>query len=312
MTVVVEPYDPAWAARGAELAALLRTAMGPRALRVEHIGSTAIPGMAAKPVYDLQVSVADLDEAAAAFDGPLAVHGLARWPYEQDHVPAGCDDPPDLWVKRLWGRREGERVTLHCRRAGSPNERLALLFRDWFRAHPAAVPGYARFKQVLAAAVPDAGVYTDVKDPVVDLVVGLAEEWVAATGWSAEARTVSVTVARGAREVYSYAAEPRNLPAWSFFESVEPAGASWLATVPGGDRVRMTFGPPNGLGVVDHEVELDTGEVVRVPLQVLPGGAGSVVLLTTLRRPGTTDEDFAADVAAAEEDLAALKAILEA
>jgi GrpB-like predicted nucleotidyltransferase (UPF0157 family) len=178
---LVVPYDPAWPVRGVALAAEIRSALGPLALRIEHIGSTSIPGMAAKPVYDLQVSVDDLDEAAAAFDQPLAELGFGRRPWESDHVPAGSDDPPSLWVKRLWTRREGpEPVNLHCRLAGSPNERLALLFRDWFRAHPAAVPAYARFKEALAEAVnDDVDVYTDVKDPVVDLVIAAAEEWAA-------------------------------------------------------------------------------------------------------------------------------------
>jgi len=100
-------------------------------------------------------------------------------------VPAGRLDPPERWAKRLWNRRTGgERMNLHVRVAGSPNERLALLFRDWFRAHPDAVPAYARFKLVLADAVPDLEVYTDVKDPVVDLVIAMAETWATATGWS--------------------------------------------------------------------------------------------------------------------------------
>lgn len=311
MQVEVHPYDPAWAGRGAELAATLRAAMGPLALRVEHIGSTAVPGMAAKPGYDLQVSVTDLAGAAAAFDGPLAGLGLTRSAYEQDHVPAGSDDPPERWAKRLWSRREAERLHLHCRRAGSPNERLALLFRDWFRAHPAAVPAYARFKQVLAATDVGIEAYTDVKDPVVDLVVGVAEEWAAATGWTAEFRTVAVTVARPAAEVYGYAADPRNLPAWSFLETIAPAGADWVATVPGGEQVRITFGPPDELGVLDHEVTLGTGDVVRVPLQVVPAGAGSAVLFTALRRPGMSDDEWAADVAAVETDLTTLKRIVE-
>ena len=185
MSLIVA-YDPAWERRGLELAAEIRSLLGPLALRVEHIGSTSIRGMAAKPVFDLQVSVAGLDAAAAAFDGPLAGFGLARRPYESDHVPAGCDDPPSLWVKRYWsGWTGGERINLHCRLAGSPNERLALLFRDWFRAHALAVPAYARFKESLASAVDDdVDVYTDVKDPVVDLVVAVAEEWAAATGWT--------------------------------------------------------------------------------------------------------------------------------
>jgi GrpB-like predicted nucleotidyltransferase (UPF0157 family) len=114
---VISPYDPGWRDRGADLAARIRTALGPMALRVDHIGSTSIPGMAAKPVYDLQVSVADLVAAAEAFDGPLAALGLTRRPYEQDHVPAGRADPPELWRKRLWGRATpgGERINLHCR-----------------------------------------------------------------------------------------------------------------------------------------------------------------------------------------------------
>ncbi|MFI5913138.1 GrpB family protein [Dactylosporangium sp. NPDC051541] len=178
--------DPAWPEQAAALIRRLRAALGPAARRVEHIGSTAIPGMAAKPLLDLQVSVADLDAAAAAFDVPLAALGFTRRPFEQDHVPAGHDDPPHRWAKRYWNRRvPGEQqVNLHCRLVGSPNERLALLFRDWFRAHPEAVPAYARFKEVLAAAVGDPVVYTEVKDPVVDLVVAVAEEWATATGWS--------------------------------------------------------------------------------------------------------------------------------
>lgn len=186
VSTFIVPYEPDWQRRGAELAAELHAALSPLALRVEHIGSTSIPGMAAKPVFDLQISVADLEAAAAAADGPLAARGFTRRPYERDHVPAGCDDPPHRWAKRYWNRRQSGMawVNLHCRLAGSPNERLALLFRDWFRAHPEAVPAYARFKDVLAAAVGDLEVYTDVKDPVVDLVVTVAEEWAAASGWS--------------------------------------------------------------------------------------------------------------------------------
>lgn len=186
MTIVVADYQPVWEQRGAQLAEQLSGLLGPTAVRVDHIGSTSIPGMAAKPVFDLQVSVRDLAEAAEAFDGPLGEFGLARRPWERDHVPAGRDDDPALWSKRLWSRAEAgqERINLHCRVVGSPNERLALLFRDWFRAHPAAVAAYAQFKRVLADAVPDIEAYTDVKDPVVDLVIAVAEEWAAEVGWN--------------------------------------------------------------------------------------------------------------------------------
>jgi GrpB-like predicted nucleotidyltransferase (UPF0157 family) len=182
---VIVAYDRGWDSRAAELIARLEEVLGPQALRIEHIGSTAIPGMDSNDVLDLQVSVADLEEAARAFDAPLLAEGFRRLPYERDHVPAGVDDDPARWAKRLWSRRGGDGgdVNLHVRLAGSPNERLALLFRDWLRAHPAAVAAYAAFKRELAAAVPELHPYAAVKDPVVDLVTAAAEPWAAAIGW---------------------------------------------------------------------------------------------------------------------------------
>ncbi|MFD8597602.1 GrpB family protein [Kitasatospora sp. NPDC059646] len=186
---VVIDHDPSWPARAAALVDELRSDLSPLPLYVEHIGSTAIPGMAAKPVFDLQITVTDLHEAECAFDRPLAEKGFRRSVYRHDHVPAGVADDRERWVKRLWTRRgpAGADCNLHVRLLGSPNERLALLFRDWFRAHPEAVPGYGRFKSVLAGAVQDVDTYADVKDPVVDLVVTVAEAWAASTGWTPHA-----------------------------------------------------------------------------------------------------------------------------
>ena len=183
MRAVVVPYQPSWPERAAVLAGELRERLGPLAERVEHIGSTSIPGMAAKDILDMQVSVAGLD-AAAAFAAPLAALGFESFPYCHDHIPAGRTDDPERWAKRYWRRRgpPGD-VNLHVRRTGSPNERLALLFRDWFRGHPAAVPGYAKFKTELARDVGDIDRYTDIKDCVVDVVIAVAEDWAAATGW---------------------------------------------------------------------------------------------------------------------------------
>jgi len=182
---VVVAYRADWPARAGALIADLRERLGGHAQRIEHIGSTAIPGMAAKDIIDLQATVASLDDAARDFDEPLGLLGFHRMPYVSDHVPAGLSDDPARWAKRLWRRRghpDGD-VNLHVRLAGSPNGRLAVLFRDWFRAHPQAVPAYAAFKQSLARVTSDLDSYTDVKDPVVDLVITVAEPWAAATGW---------------------------------------------------------------------------------------------------------------------------------
>jgi GrpB-like predicted nucleotidyltransferase (UPF0157 family) len=181
----VVSYDKIWPDRAAALIELLANALGDKARRIEHIGSTAVAGMDAKDILDLQVSVVDLESAIVDFDDGLKSVGFVRLPYAHDHVPAGRDDDPERWVKRMWARREHPQgdVNLHVRLVGSPNERLALLFRDWLRAHPESVPAYSAFKRALAAAVPTVDVYTDIKDPVVDLVVVVAEEWAATTGW---------------------------------------------------------------------------------------------------------------------------------
>lgn len=183
---LVAPYDADWVPRAAELIGRLRSRLGPSASRIEHIGSTAIEGMAAKDVLDLQVSVVDLEAAERQFDPPLEIEGFKRLAYERDHVPAGLDQDPARWAKRFWSRRDhpdGD-VNLHVRLVGSPNERLALLFRDWLRAHPAAVDAYAAFKVALAEAVGDLRAYTEVKDPVVDVVIAAAEPWALETGWT--------------------------------------------------------------------------------------------------------------------------------
>jgi GrpB-like predicted nucleotidyltransferase (UPF0157 family) len=185
--VVILPYDPRWPKRADALVADLRAVLGSAALHIDHIGSTAIPGMDAKNVLDLQVSVTDLDAAVMQFDQPLQRMGFERYPYNAaDHVPAGCDDDQALWMKRFWSRRghaEGD-VNLHVRVVGSPNERLALLFRDWMRAHPEAIAPYCAIKRRLAAQAPDTDWYSDLKDPIVDLVIAVAEGWASAAGWS--------------------------------------------------------------------------------------------------------------------------------
>lgn len=198
--IVVAAYDPSWPDRAAGLIDLLTARLGPLAARIEHIGSTSIPGMAAKDLIDLQVSTPDLDAVEPVFDKPLGELGFELSPYRRDHVPAGRPDSPDLWAKRLWSRPDWHpdgQVNLHVRSVGSPNERLALLFRDWFRAHQDAIPAYAGFKRSLAGLVGAAsqsggldgldddpfGAYSDTKDWVVDVVIAAAEPWAAAVNW---------------------------------------------------------------------------------------------------------------------------------
>jgi dephospho-CoA kinase len=183
--VVVDDYDETWPQRAADTIAQIRTALGPDVLRIDHIGSTSIPGMAAKNLLDLQAIVDDLGRIEVPFGDRLAPLEFVPRPYFRDHVPAGLADDPARWAKRFWCRRVPglDRVNLHVRVAGSPNARLAVLFRDWFRAHPLAVPAYSAFKRDLASDIAELDDYTMIKDRVVDLVIVAAEEWADATGW---------------------------------------------------------------------------------------------------------------------------------
>jgi GrpB-like predicted nucleotidyltransferase (UPF0157 family) len=93
---VVVAYRTEWPERAGALISVLDEMVSGRVDRIEHIGSTAIPGMAAKDLLDLQMSVGDLDTAAPALDAPLAGLGFERSPYERDHVPAGRTDDPAI------------------------------------------------------------------------------------------------------------------------------------------------------------------------------------------------------------------------
>jgi len=77
-------------------------------------------------------------------------------------------------------------MNIHARVQGRPNQRLALLFRDYLRSHPQVAASYAALKRLLAEHLADTDVYPDVKEPAVHLIYLAAEAWAAATGWQPE------------------------------------------------------------------------------------------------------------------------------
>ena len=184
-TVAIHDADAGWPAEFRRVAASVRSLLGEPALRIDHIGSTSVPGLDAKDVIDVQVTVGDESSVEAAAER-LAAAGWRVAPSGiSDHVAPGASPDPAQWAKRFSREPpEERRVNLHVRIAGRANQRYALLFRDYLREHPAAASAYGAFKRRAAALLPDdIATYADLKDPVCDLIYLPAEEWAARTGW---------------------------------------------------------------------------------------------------------------------------------
>jgi GrpB-like predicted nucleotidyltransferase (UPF0157 family) len=186
--VVIVAYQPRWADEFARIAGHVRTLVGTAAIRIDHIGSTAVPGLGAKDVVDVQITVADLD-AAGGVTAPLRTAGFRQGTgveYDVFHgMPATA---PDL-RKRFMREPEGQRRThLHIRERGRFNQRYALLFRDYLRASADARTWYELAKRRAAEVFP-ASIegYLSLKEPVFHLVFEAASLWAEKVGWSPDA-----------------------------------------------------------------------------------------------------------------------------
>jgi GrpB-like predicted nucleotidyltransferase (UPF0157 family) len=181
--ITILPHRPEWRAEFEALGAAIREALGELALRIDHIGSTSVPGLAAKDILDVQVTVAALDDPVAV---ALDRAGYRRLEHiDRDHTPPGASEDEEEWRKWLFKPARGQRPTnVHVRLAGRANQRYPILFRDYLRAHAPAAHAYAQVKLALSRYHPDdLDAYYDIKDPVCDIIMAGAEAWAARVGW---------------------------------------------------------------------------------------------------------------------------------
>jgi GrpB-like predicted nucleotidyltransferase (UPF0157 family) len=182
--VVISEYDPQWAAEFTYLARRIRGLVGSAAIRIDHIGSTAVRGLAAKDVIDLQVTVANL-ERAEDVTGPLREAGFRRGDeFVYDEFRTMAADPQ---LRKLFMREpEGERrAHIHIREIGRFNQRYALLFRDYLRASEAVRNEYEVVKRRAAALFPDSiDGYLFLKDPVFHIIYEASCLWAKTVGWA--------------------------------------------------------------------------------------------------------------------------------
>nr|CAD6413549.1 polyketide cyclase [Rhizobium sp. Q54] len=128
-----------------------------------------------------------------------------------------------------------------------------------------------------------------------------------------QAEIIHTTINREWREVYEYARQPQNMAHWAagLAAGLRQEGDEWIGDGGPLGEIRVRFAPPNGFGVIDHDVTLPDGTVVHNALRVVPNGDGAEVMFTLIRQPGMDDAAFAADAAAIRSDLSTLRSLLE-
>lgn len=185
-TLDIAPYDEEWPRAADRVVERIGAALGDRAPEIEHVGSTAVPGMPGKDVIDVQVGVRSLGEADdPAFVAALTEAGFPRVEdYRMDHPTDDLADP-SLWVKRFHGSSDpGQVVHVHVRELGSAGWQYALLFRDWLRSDPAAAQEYVEVKRVVAADAPSTAAYAEAKAPWFNTIWPRMQSFAQRTGWS--------------------------------------------------------------------------------------------------------------------------------
>ncbi|HXZ63036.1 MAG TPA: GrpB family protein [Acidimicrobiales bacterium] len=168
--VVLAGPDPRWPHVYEHHRRALAGLLGDRARRIDHVGSTAVPGLAAKTIVDIQLTVEEPED-----DELVALLEAARYPLrvrEPGH--------------RMFRTPDGA-VQVHVWRAGSDDERRHVLFRDWLRRDPDDRVRYEATKRALAARRwRDTNYYAEAKGPVIREIMARAERWAATSGWRLE------------------------------------------------------------------------------------------------------------------------------
>lgn len=166
MPIIIAPYDPAWPEKFEKEANMLRDLLGDLAVQIHHIGSTAVPGLAAKPIIDILLEVSNLDALDDHSDGFLTL----------GYEPKGAFGIPG----RRYFRKGADRRThhIHAFRTGDPNLDRHLSFRDYLIAHPEVATAYGDIKKEAARRANNhIEAYGSVKGPFIKKHEQIALQW---------------------------------------------------------------------------------------------------------------------------------------
>lgn len=175
LSVEVSAYDDRWPDVFAAWRHRLSAALGKTALSIEHVGSTAVPELAAKPIVDVQVTVADLEDETTYVSAIESTGVPLRSRHDEDRYFRPPADVPRV-------------VQIHVCASGGDWERNHLLFRDYLRADAGTRDSYAALKFELADRYRDDRVaYTEGKTEFIRDALSRAEAWADTTGWAVPA-----------------------------------------------------------------------------------------------------------------------------
>ncbi len=182
---ILSDYDEDWPHAAERAIGRISLALGERAPEIEHVGSTAVPGLPARDVIDIQIGVPQLKDA----DDPEFVRLLTELGFPRSEgncmdQPKGQMPDPELWIKRFHGSSDPGRVVhLHIREMGSAGWQYALLYRDWLRSDADARADYLTMKQQLVESCADNDEYRSKKEPWFDEIWPRMLAWAKRTGW---------------------------------------------------------------------------------------------------------------------------------
>ncbi|MEK4251731.1 GrpB family protein [Paenibacillus sp. FSL W7-1287] len=168
----IAPYNTEWITSFDDIGTQLREVLQEQAVRIDHVGSTSIAGLEAKPIIDIQISVVNYEDVFSYKSNIESIGFQLR------------EENPDK-TKRYFREIPGARRThIHVRQAGSFSEQVTLLFRDYLRVHPEDCKRYAEEKHRLMSLYKhDRPKYVEGKGPIVWDIIKLAHIWSQEVGW---------------------------------------------------------------------------------------------------------------------------------
>jgi GrpB-like predicted nucleotidyltransferase (UPF0157 family) len=168
----IAEYEPEWRNMFLEIGTRLRSSLGDLAVRIDHVGSTSIVGLDAKPIIDIQISVINLDDVEK-YKTKIEILGFG--------LRGENPDKSKRYFREIPGNR---RTHIHVRQVGSFSEQLALLFRDYLREHPEDRLKYTEEKHRLMKLYSNERLkYVDGKGPIIWEIIQKASSWSQDIGW---------------------------------------------------------------------------------------------------------------------------------